>query len=155
MTRYAELFAIAAIVLLVFGLAFPRISALNNVSLSLYSNRDFSYEVSPRVILFAVAALFGCFACVYSLPLVHMNRSAATCHFWLSGVSIVLFGVGLIATAAAMPLSPPTVPRSGPSTTAIASIFSALLFAPAVFLGGQIVFLINLLLGIFRGSHTP
>ncbi len=144
----------AAIVLLMFGLAFPMISGLSNVSLSLYSTRDFSYVVSPRVILFAVAALFGVFACVYSLPLVRLNRSAATWHFGLSAIAIVLFGIGLIAIAM-LPLSPGTVPRSGLRTAELVSIVFVLFVAPAVFLGGQIVFLANLLLGLFRGSHTP
>jgi len=147
MTRPAELFAAAAIALFAIGLALPRFSTVRSFSISVNVHR-IAYAVPLQTVLFGCAALFGVFAFIYSLWMVRITPSAGIWHFWLSTVSILLFGVGFVVIA--------TLPKPAPASVGgarTAAMWGSVLALP-VFLLAQVVFLTSLILGIIRGNHT-
>lgn len=98
MSRASELVAVATIALFAVGLAFRRLPMFARVFISVDSRNVF-YAVPPEAGAFALGALFGVFAFVYSLWMVRMNQTAAAWHFWLSTVGTVLLGMGMVGLA--------------------------------------------------------
>jgi hypothetical protein len=148
MTRASELFAVAALVLFALGLALRRAPVVSGVYIDVH-RRGIAYALPPEAGAFALAALFGVFAFVYSLWMLRMNHTAAALHFWLSAVGTVLFGIGMVATANIAKAA--ALPERGDSNTAVVSTFVGV----AVLFIAQVVFLANLFFTIVRTTRTP
>ena len=133
MSRAAELFAIVAIVVLVFGLLARFASSNTTVALRLAN----SIVMIPVGSICLVLATLLCFcASIYSLWFLPMSPKAAAWHFWMTSTGIVLFWISffLLATVAS---GKPMLRRATPAAV-IGEVVSLILVLVA-----QSIFVIN------------
>ncbi|HKO11024.1 MAG TPA: hypothetical protein VJV22_03590 [Acidobacteriaceae bacterium] len=135
MIRAENLFAGAAITLLILGLVLPNI--LKTTQHMTVTWPGSTFMIGYQVPCFGLAALFAAFACSYALRWIRLSAATADWHLWLSlsGVAIFGFGFALFARIA--------VDGAGRQSGqgALLAIAAGLLVGPAVFVAGQLVFL--------------
>ena len=136
MTRSAEMFAIAAVILLVAGLL-GRFLALNQFVVIQ------SYAFSVRSVCICMAAFLCVFAATYSFWILPLNQKAAMWHFWLTSAAIVLFWLGIYFVLAGN--RQPGDIHGGKAAMAIAWLTSFPLLLVA-----QGIFLVNVICGLMR-----
>ena len=81
MTRVENLFVITSIVLLIGGISTPYLPM--NTGWSIIVGKT-SFGLAWETPLYAVAGLFGLFACLYSIHYLPFNARFMQWHFWLS-----------------------------------------------------------------------
>ena len=87
MLRAQNLFAVAAIGLLGFGLLASKFGSKTGVAIHVGAR---GYGFSNQMPLYCMAALFAGFAFLYSIGYIPFSSAMMRCHFWLSVVSVVL-----------------------------------------------------------------
>src|SRR5271167_227522 len=135
MSRPAELFAVGAILLLAAGL----------ISRLVQSPTQFSITIPARGSAYGFSALFAVFAALYSFWLIPMNHAAAVWHFWLTAAGTVLFWTFFLAFS--------RVVGSG-KTVVAKGVLTAYLLGWMLLLGGQVVFVTNLVATFLRGHRA-
>jgi hypothetical protein len=94
MQRTGHLFAIASLVLLIFGLSLAKyVRTSVEMSVSWPGFRS-TYGIPLYVPCFAVAALSAVFAVVYTISCVPFAKGASEWHFSLSLTGVLLFAIG-------------------------------------------------------------
>jgi hypothetical protein len=93
MLRAQNLFAVAAIGLLAFGLLASKSATQTEFVIQAGANNR-GYEFSNQMPLYCMAALFAGFAFLYSIGYIPFTPAMAKWHFWLSLASVVLCGAG-------------------------------------------------------------
>lgn len=128
--KASELFAIAALILLVFALVARFISSPSlGIGIPV---RGTGYIVPPGTIGIGLASALCFVATIYSLWMLPFNRTATLFHFWLTAFGIVVFWLAFY--------------RAPNSRTAMWAVFAA----PVAVLLIQVVFVWNLVQAILR-----
>jgi len=128
--KASELFAISALILLVFALVARFISS-SALGIAI-PFRGTPYVLPPSTICIALATALCLVATLYSLWMLPFNRTATLVHFWLTALGI---GVFLVAFY-----------RAQNSERAVWAVFAA----PAAVLLTQVIFVWNLTQAILR-----
>ena len=127
--KASELFAMTALVLLVFALV-ARFISPSGLGMSI-KWRGTGYVLPPSTISFAMATGMCFFAATYSLWMLPFNRTAALSHFWLTAIGIAVFWLAFYRVGASL----------ANSRTALWIVFAA----PAIVLLTQVIFVWNLI----------
>jgi hypothetical protein len=130
MGRSSELFAIAALILLLFSLI-ARFISPSALGISI-PWRGTGYVLPPGSISIALATLMCFFATIYSLWMLSFNRTATLLHFGLTALGILVFWVAFYLA------------QNSPA--AVWTVFAA----PAGVLLVQSLFVWNLFHAVFR-----
>jgi hypothetical protein len=93
MLRAQNLFAVAAIGLLAFGLLASKFASQTEFVIQAGANNR-GYGFSNQMPLYCMAALFAGFAFLYSIGYIPFSSIMMRWHFWLSLVSVVLCVAG-------------------------------------------------------------
>jgi len=128
--KASELFAMGALILLVFALVARFISS-SGIGITI-PFRGTGYILPPSVIGIVLATALCFVATIYSLWMLPFNRTASLFHFWLTAVGIGVFW--------------PAFYRAPNSRTAMWAVFAA----SAAILLTQVIFVWNLIQAILR-----
>jgi hypothetical protein len=134
MERPPDLFAISALLLLVFALSVRSISPTVS-GIMTHVGRNL-YVFPPNSICIALATMLCFFATIYSLWMLPFNPTLSLWHFWLTSIGIAVFLSALYLSTANLP----------GSRTAL----WAVLVSPAVVLLVQVLFAWNFIQAILR-----
>jgi hypothetical protein len=93
MLRVQNLFAVAAIGLLAFGLLASKFASQTGFAIHTGAHSR-AYGFSNQMPLYCMAALFAGFAFLYSMGYIPFSSTMMRWHFWLSLVSVVLCVAG-------------------------------------------------------------
>jgi len=140
MTRPAELFAIAALVLLVLrelGRTFLTVPSGFAISI-----RGTGYVFPPESVAIVVATFLCFFAAIYSLSLLPFNVKAGLWHFWITSVGLAFFWICFYLVP---------VVGSGTSGFGKAAVWGWFVSALIVLLV-QVLFVVNL---VYSLAHLP
>ena len=142
MPRIQTLFAITSVLCAGLGLVCTRFARYLGVALW---HRGFSLDT----FCYGCAALFCLFAFVYSTGYLPIHRVAAQWHLVLTWAGLILFVIGF-ASFVTVGSRPPAMAQSGERTGV--SLIPALGFfvGPLVFLLGQALFVVSLLVAMAR-----
>src|SRR5271169_181507 len=144
MSRPAELFAVGAILLLAAGLISRLAQSPTQFSITIPAHGN-AYGFSIEAVCLFLAALSAVFAALYSFWLIPMNHAAAVWHFWLTAAGTVLFWTFFLAFS--------RVVGSG-KTVVAKGVLTAYLLGWMLLLGGQVVFVTNLVATFLRGHRA-
>ena len=134
MQRSSELFAISAIILLLFALV-ARFISPPGLGISL-PWRGTGYVFPPAAACIAQATALCFFASVYSFYMLPFSRTAALWHFWLTDAGIALFWASFYRV----------VPSLADSRTALLTLF----VSPLIALLAQLIFIWNVVQAITK-----
>jgi hypothetical protein len=95
--------------------------------------------------LYGVAALFGLFACLYSIRYIPFNQSFVQWHFWLSLGCVIWCIIGWVAFYVTVQKEP--LPQLGATAQALISSFLATI---PIFLATQVVFAFALVRALLK-----
>lgn len=142
MLRTQNLFALAAIGVLGFGLLLSQFGSQSDLVITTPSR---SYALSVETPLYCIAALFGAFAFLYSIGYIPFSSTMAKWHFWLSLVSVFLCVAG--AAIISWYLSGTADTKIGIGGNLVAVSFLAGLLT---FVSMQLWFAVDLLRALFK-----
>ncbi len=143
MTRIPEMFAIGAIVLLVFALFSRFIGPPVSISVQW---RGTGYLFPPASVGIAFATFLCLFAAVYSIWMVPMSEKWAMWHFWLTSVGIGMFWLSFYRLVPV--LSDPARATKLSGLTAAAAWGQ--IISIAVLLMAQAIFILNFIQAIAK-----
>lgn len=149
MVRTANLFAVASTVLLISGLVLGTLFEKTQSMAVTWPGSHTRYAVGYQVPCFGLAGLFAIFACSYALHWIPLSKVTADWHLWLSLLGVIVFGFGflLLAHVAA------TGATRQPTQAILFTIAAGLIVGPALFVVGQLVFVIALIGRFALPSH--
>lgn len=150
MQRTINLFACSSVVLLVAGLVLARYGS--NVELGVPWPGSHTHAGIPlQTLCYAIASLFGGFACLYAFGYIPFSGALAPWHFWLSAVGVVFFAVGFLMIC----LGGMTTGITGvePAQWVLRLALVGFVGGPLCFVGGQTLFLVNIVSAVPRMFH--
>jgi hypothetical protein len=146
MTRVENLFVITSIVLLVGGISTPYLPMNTGWSIILGKT---SFGLAWETPLYGVAALFGVFACVYSIHYLPFNARFVQWHFWLSLGCVIWCIIGWVVFYMVARKEPE--PQLGVAGQALALSFMATI---PIFVATQVTFAFALVRALIRMRLT-
>ena len=149
MTRAAELFAAAAIVLLTFSLLSRFVSPGTLVSLRLLGS---VFAFPPGSVCLVMAALLCLFAAFYSFWIFRMNQTAAMWHFWLTVTGITLFWILFYVSSHSRAQE---VAGGVPPSRSTMAIFLGAFGSIAVAMVAQAIFIVNFAASMIASRRFP
>ncbi len=147
MPRTVTLFAVSSITLLVVGLVVTRF--VPNVAMVVpWPGSHVHRGLTLQTPCYALASLFGGFACFYAIGSIPLSRALAPWHFWLSAAGVVLYALGFVALGWGGMAAAEAGER--PSQGALWLAFLGLAGGPLSFLLGQALFVFDLVRAVPR-----
>jgi hypothetical protein len=106
-----------------------------------------AYGIPLYASCYTVAALFALFAGLYTISYTPFAKSVSQWHFWLSFTGVLLFaiGYGMLFALGSRYLQNHHASRSSMALTAF-----GLVFGPAAFVIGQLLFIVGLLRAVLE-----
>ena len=140
MNRTGHLFAIASLILLIFGLLLARYVTSVEMALHWPGSRV-AYGIPLYTPCYGIGALFALFAGLYTISYVPFAKGVSQWHFWLSFIGVLLFALGYSMLGV---LGSREVINHHASQGSLAVMALGFLLGPLAFVFGQLLFVIGL-----------
>jgi hypothetical protein len=149
MVRAVNLFAAASVALLIVGLVLSNFFEKTQLMSVRWPGSHSGYIIGCNVPCYGLAGLFAIFACFYALGWIRLSEAMVDWHLWLSLTGVAMFGFGF--TLLCRVAVEGAAPQPGQRTLLV--IAAGMFVGPAVFVAGQLLFMIALLVRFAVQHH--